>query len=691
MPFDNENRVCRLAASSNLPSYFVRSLRGREAISEPFWFDLEVMSTATDESLADRLGSSVTFELLLSSGAVRSINGLVAQMKLVSADVNAAVYRIRLVPWLWMLEHRTDSRVFQELTVPEIIDKVLEPYQFAELDPRLDKEYETRLHCVQYQESDAAFITRLLEEEGIAYHFEHEDGRHVMVLCDSPDLREPCSGHESVMFMDARSENASADDLDEVIREWHLTEQLQSGSFLLGDFNYHDPGTSLSAPGTGRYQTPVNERLERYVDPGGFVKLGAEDAEKMPFGEVRADLAAERADVSVRQARGQSDCRGFTAGTVFELLNHDRTDCRGQWLLLAVEHELDQSAALSTTAAGAPGYENRFEVLPAEVPFRPELRTPRPVMQGPQTAIVTGPDGEEIHTDRLGRIKVCFHWDRYGARDGSDSCWVRVAQSWAGGGWGAQFVPRIGHEVVIEFLEGDPDRPLCTGSVYNGRNAIPFDKPTQSGIRTRTSKEGSSQNGNEIRFEDLKDQEELFVQAERNYTLNVKKASNTSVGTNAGSTVQGNNTTTVKGNETAKVEGNREATVDGNQTTTVKTDDTLNVTGKHNVNVTGDQTVKLKANGELKATGNQKIEAAEITLTGKTKIRLEVGGSYIEITAAGVTVHGTQATVEGVAEAKLTGPIANVEGTTQATVSSPVTSVSGSGTVTISGGMVNIN
>ncbi|MBD3222636.1 type VI secretion system tip protein VgrG [bacterium] len=688
MAFEQEHRSCQLAPSSGLEGFLVRRMTGREAISEPFVYELEVMAPDPDVSLADLMGQSVTFFFDRGELDRRFVNGVVDWMRQETADVTGAVYRLRLVPWLALLKHRTDSRVFQEATVPEIIEQVLQDYKFAEIDPRLEAEYEQRLHCVQYQESDADFICRLLEEEGIAYHFEHEDGRHVMVLMDDPKRREACHEQPTVLFETATD---TGEEAVEVVRELTPEHRLQSGSYLLGDFNFRDPGTTLQAPEKSRVQTPVNEPLEQFIYPGEFVKLGAEDAEKLPLGETRAAITAERDDVTVVQAHGESDCTGLAAGRFVDMLNHPRTDVNIGWLLVAVEHDLDQSGALSTSAGGAPTYANRFDVIPRDVPFRPARRTPRPIVRGPQTAIVTGPEGEEIHTDSLGRIKVCFHWNRYGQRDGTDSCWVRVAQSWAGGGWGAQFVPRIGHEVVVDFLEGDPDRPLVTGSVYNGRNAIPYDTPTQSGIKTRSSKQGTADNGNEIRFEDQKDAEELFVQAERNLTINVKKASSQSVGTDASTSVSGNSSTSVSGDESTSVDGNQTLSVGADRTAEIGANAELTVGADQTVSVGANRSITVGGDATLSVSGNLSISATEITLTGSSKVRLEVGGSYVEVTSGGVTVHGPSAKLEGVADAEVTAPAAKVSGTGTAELTGAQVTVNGSAAVTVQGATVNIN
>jgi len=687
MVFEQENRLCRMAKSSGLDPFLVRRFQGREAVSQPFQLEVEL-----ETDLAKILGASVTFELAQASGLQRPFNGVVDQIQQVEADLTGAVYRVRLVPWTRLLELRTNCRVFQEMSVPDIVDEVLSDHGVQDIEWRLEGEYQRRVLCVQYRESDWSFIARLLEEEGIAYHYEHEDGRHVLVCGDTPAQRQPCPEQPQAIFRTAEDSDRDEEGmLHDVMQEFRLERSLHSGRRLLSDFNYLDPGASLEAMATADLAIAVNKELEDFEHPGGFVKLGAEDDAKLPFGEDLAAVRAEAVDARTLLARGESTCRGFQAGATFELLNHLRKDCRISWLLLEVQHDLDQSAMFSTSAGGESFYANTIVCLPAKLPYRPARRTPRPTVKGPQTAIVTGPSGEEIHTDQHGRVKVAFHWDRYGARDGSDSCWVRVAHGWAGAGWGMQFTPRIGHEVMVEFLEGDPDRPLITGSVYNGKNAIPFSTPTQSGIRTRSSKEGGAANCNEIRFEDKKDSEDLFIQAERTLTINVKQASSATVGTDQSLAVKGDRSVAVTGDESVAVEGDQSVAVTGDQSQAVSGDRTVQVAGDENHRTDCDHKLEVGGDHTVEVIGNQGVTATEITLGGSDKIRLEVGGSYIEITSGSIVIHSEQVMVEGTSEAEVSAPTAKLTGGSAAEVGAPSVTITGDSDVTIEGGSVSIN
>jgi type VI secretion system secreted protein VgrG len=697
MAHERESQVCRMTASSGLDQFLVRRFWGRESVSAPFWFDLELVGQDLEVDLARLIGTSATFEVVLNSGALRHVNGVVDQVRQLESDVASAVYHLRLVPWTRLLELRTNCRVYQGQTVPDIVDRVLSEHGAPDIEWRLEGEYQQRLICVQYRESDWAFIARLLEEEGIAYHFEHEDGRHVLVFCDRPGTRQPCPEQPTALY---RTSLDAGDDeephLQEVVKEFRLEQSLHSGRRLLADFNYLDPGATLEAMAGADLATRINRDLEDFEYPGGFVKLGDEEAAKLPFGETLAAVRAEAIDARTVLARGESSCRGFQPGFTFELLNHPRQDCRIAWHLLEVAHNLDQSAALSTAGGGNVHYDSAIVCLPAATPFRPPRLTPRPVVKGPQTAIVTGPSGEEIYTDKHGRVKVAFHWDRDGARDGTDSCFVRVAHGWAGAGWGMQFTPRIGQEVVVEFLEGDPDRPLITGSVYNGRNAIPFGTPTQSGIRTRSSKEGAAANCNEIRFEDKKGSEDLFMQAEKTLTVNVKDSSSKTVGTDQRLQVGKSRDVSVEDNESVSVGKNQSINVGSDQNvsvgakqsvsvgddqaisvegkcsvsiakdlslsagaarkTAVAKDDGLNVGGDRNVSVKGDEKRSIDKNSITTIKDGCKLEAKKIAIEAKDELVIKVGKATLEMKKNGdIQINGKKIQVKGSGDVVIKG------------------------------------
>jgi type VI secretion system secreted protein VgrG len=705
MAFEQENRICQMAPSSGLERSIVRRFSGREALSEPFQFDLELVSPDLETELDEFLGESVTFQVLLESGALRPFNGIVDHVRQLEADLTGAVYQLRLVPWTRLLELRTNCRVFQEQAVPDIVDQILADHGVQDVDWQIEATYQQRVLCVQYRESDWAFIARLLEEEGIAYHFAHEDSRHVMVLCDSPGPRQECPEQKTALFRTAQDAGEGEGALEsDVVRELRLERSLLSGKRLLADFNYLDPGASLEAPAAVELAVPASKDLEDFEHPGGFVKLGAEDDAKLPFGETLAAVRAEAIDARTLLACGESSCRGFVSGFTFELQNHLRKDCCIPWLLVAVEHYLDQSATLSTTAGGEPHYSNRFVCLPAKIPYRPARTTPRPTVKGPQTAIVSGPSGEEIHTDKHGRVKVAFHWDRYGGRDGSDSCWVRVAHGWAGGGWGAQFTPRIGHEVVVEFLEGDPDRPLITGSVYNGKNAIPYATPTQSGIRTRSSKDGSAANFNEIRFEDKKGSEELYLHAEKdmtevvennhtqsvgaaqsitvgsdkrvevgashsesvgdNMSITVGSSRSLSVGVNHAETIGAAKELTVGGAYAVSVGAVNQVSVGGNRTVAVGGNDSHSVGG--NASATFDKNLTVKVAGEesrsiektsiTKIKDGYKVEAKNIAIEAKEELAIKVGKATVVLKKNGdITIDGKKINIKGSGDVVIKG------------------------------------
>ncbi len=697
MVFDQENRICRMASSSGLDGFGVRRFRAREAVSEPFRADLELVSADPEVDLEKMLGASVTVTIDTASGDVRHFNGVVDAVRLLDVDLNSAVYHLELAPWTRLLELRTNCRVFQDASALEIVDKILGEHPVSDVEQRLSGGCEVRPYCVQYRESDWAFVARLLEEEGIAYHFEHADGRHVLVLCDDPGQRKACQEHPTVLFRTAEDTDADGDTmLEEAVKEFHLERSLQHGARMLADFNYLDPNASLQAQAPARLAVQATKKLEDFEYPAGFVKLGAEGDAKLPFGETMVGVRTEAIDARTLLGRGMSNCRGLTPGSTFEFVNHPRRDCRINWMLLAVETDFDQTGTFGAGGAGSIHHANAFICLPAEVPYRPARRTARPVVKGPQTAIVTGPSGEEIHTDAHGRVKVAFHWDREAPRDGTDTCWVRVAHGWAGSGWGVQFTPRIGHEVVVEFLEGDPDRPLITGSVYNGKNAIPFATPTQSGVRTRSSKEGGAANCNEIRFEDKKGSEDLFMQAERTLTVNVKASSSKMVGTDQTLNVGKSRTVSVENNESVSVGENQSVNVGDDQTVTVGgqrslsvgkdlnvsvgekcsisvgksrslsvgtsattaigKDDSVNVGGNRNLTVKGEENRAVDKNSITKVKDGYKLEAKKIAIEAKDELVIKVGKATLEMKKNGdIKINGKKIDIKGSGDVVIKG------------------------------------
>ncbi|HSK38197.1 MAG TPA: type VI secretion system tip protein TssI/VgrG, partial [Arenibaculum sp.] len=502
-----------------------------------------------------------------------------------------------------LMTFSTDSRIFQNLAVPDILKQVFGDLGFTDFQDSLTATYEVREYCVQYQETHFAFVSRLMEEEGIFYFFTHEDGKHTLVLADDASAHQDVPGTSTVPYLPLPYSKDWLE--DDRIEAFTLEQRVVSGKYQADDFNFETPSTELKALVTGQAA-----KYQVYEYPGNYLKKD--------LGDKAAKLRMEEMEVPARRTEGVGRARGFAAGLKFTLDGHPRADLNVAYVLHRVSHEARRRE-----------YVNAFTALPADVPFRPARTTPRPRIVGTQTAIVVGKAGEEIWTDKYGRIKVQFHWDQLGKNDENSSCWIRVTQGWAGKNWGSFFLPRIGQEVIVSFLEGDPDRPIVTGCVYNGEQPVPYELPgeqTKSTVKSNSSKGGGG--FNEIRYEDKKDSEEMFVHAQKDMnvvvlndqTLTITTARTTTISESDDTLTieKGNRTITVsKGNETHSVKDTRSVTVTAAETHTNEDDFTHEVTGDYTLKVGGNITIEAGGSITLKAGSTMDLEAAgDATLKG---------------------------------------------------------------------------
>jgi type VI secretion system secreted protein VgrG len=547
-----------------------------------------------DVDAAALLGERAGFTVHLGGGEDRWFDGIVARVRAWEEGGGELRRRLRLtiMPALWRLGKVVRSRIFQDLSVPEIVKQVLDEGAVA-FRQALSAGYARRTYCVQYGESDLAFLARLLEDEGILWWFEHEQGKHTLVLADAASAHAPIpAGDHRLSFVEASRRVADADHLD----GFAFARELRTGKITLRDFDPRRPALDLTSSAVG--DGPGAE-LEAYDYPGGYAELGEGKA------RTTRRLEVERAQAALHT--GTSPCRRLAPGCWFELENHPMAELDGAYVVVAVRHRGEQHEALGGLGTAAERtrepYRADFDCLPRDVPWRPPRRTPRPVIHGAQTAQVVGPAGEEIYTDEHGRVKVQFHWDREGQRDERSSCWMRVAQAWAGPGWGALYLPRIGHEVVVEFLEGDPDRPLVTGSVYNGANPPPISLPgdkTRSTLRSASSP--GSDGANELRFEDAKGQEEVYLHAQKDLNVLVENDRNEQV--------KHDEALTVGNDRSRRVGRDQSLQVGRDDTTAVGQDQRLEVTGNRDVAVGGDHTEAVARDQSSTVGGTQSISVA---------------------------------------------------------------------------------
>jgi len=518
MDVDQKDRGAEFITPLGANVLALTALSFHEELSAEFFGTVDCISSDFEIDAKTLLGKNVSVKLLLPEGE-RFFNAIVTEFHFTGSDGTSANYRAVLKPWTWVMAQRTDCRIFQDMTAPEIIEEVISTAGFAEFFDKkaLSDEYAKREYCVQYNESDTNFVYRLMEEEGIASFFVHSDSKHMLTLSDWNDDFEPMSGYETLPFFPEQGQQRAE---GEHIYSWHLRNALTSGAHATTDYDFKIPRKDMSVSSSAPDGHTHDER-EVYDWPGRFVERAD--------GERYTKLRREMLQSGRERISGRANAKGMSAGHLFTLENFPRANQNRAYLLLSVEHNFRVTDYRSGAAAGQ-WYECSFTCSDPKLLYRPSRTANRPQIVGPQTALVVGPDGEEIWTDEHGRIKVQFHWDRYGESDENSSCWIRVSQSWAGKAWGGQFIPRIGMEVLVEFLEGDPDRPLCTGAVYNGDNPYPFTLPenkTQSGIRSNSTKDATG--ANELLFEDMTEMENIFVHAQKDYTERVLNTRTTRV------------------------------------------------------------------------------------------------------------------------------------------------------------------
>lgn len=585
------------------------SFHGEEGISKLFRFDLEMISEHESVDFDSIIGKNVTVWIVLADGSARYINGQVSRFSQGPRDADFTSYHAEIVPWLWFLTRTADCRIFQNKKAPDIIQQIFSDFGFKDYSLRLYGSFAEREYCVQYRETAFNFISRLMEEEGIFYFFEHDNGKHTLVLADSPTVHQPCPHQANVSY----EKSAGSFQEDDVVLDWRLEQELRPGKYSLTDYDFENPATDLSVNVAGKGDYEV------YDFPGEYTKRGD--------GDSRVRIRLQETATPAMIGHGASDCRAFASGYKFSLTNHYRGSQNQAYILTSIHHTANQGARYRSGSDQDFHYRNTFECIPASTPFRPNRLTPEPVIQGAQTALVVGPSGEEIFTDKYGRVKVQFHWDREGKLDENSSCWIRVAQSWAGKKWGSMFIPRIGQEVIVDFLEGDPDRPIITGRVYNAGQMPPYtlpDEKTKSTVKSYSSMGGGG--FNEIRFEDKKGSEQIFIHAEKNQDVRIKNDLFETVGGHTHLIVSQDQIEQVKGDKHQHVTGDLNEKIDATKSLNVAQD----VQEKVGNNFALDAGMEIY----LKAGMNLVVESG-------TMMTLKVGANFISLNPAGVFITGT--------------------------------------------------
>jgi type VI secretion system secreted protein VgrG len=561
----------------------IRAATVTEHLGRPFEMEVELLSPDESVDFNKVMGREVRVSVALDDGGARHFHGFVSHFSQGNRLGRYATYKARVVPWLWFLSQTADCKIFQAKSAADIIKEVFREHGFTDFKDSLTKTYRTREYCVQYRESDYAFVQRLMEEEGIYYYFTHSESGHKVVLADS------YSGHEAVPGKSIEYLPPS----DNVVREkdhiyeWLKTQELRPGKYVLTDYDFTKPRASLLTQYVQKRDIP-NSEGEWFDYPGGYTVTADGDH------YVRSRL--ESLQAQFERVNAECNVRTLGVGHLFKLEGYPRKDQNKEYLVVAATYRLDAGEYESETGLGEEDFTCVFEAMDSKEPFRAAMATRKPRVGGAQTATVVGPSGEEIHTDKYGRVRVQFHWDRLGQRDEKSSCWVRVSQIWAGKNWGWVTIPRIGQEVVVDFLEGDPDQPLIVGRVYNQDNMPPYELPgnkTQSGIKTRSSPNGSPDNFNEIRFEDKKGSEQLYIHAEKNQDIVVENDETHSVGHDRKKDIGNDETTHVKANRTETVDKEETITIHGGRTETVDKEEKITISGGRTENVSKDESITI--------------------------------------------------------------------------------------------------
>lgn len=621
----SETKPVRLLSPLAPDALLVHRASIREELGRLFEINIAILSLDKTVKMEDLLGKGLTVLLDLPDGSPRHFNGILARISQGQQQGRYMQYSATVYPWLWFLTHTSDSRIFQGKTVPQIVQEVFRGHDFSDFELKLQDTYKPREYCVQYQESDFDFISRLLEEEGIYYYFRHEKDKHTLVLADTRTSHKVFPKYEKIPYVEP---DKSAAARIEHINKWAHSQEFRTGAYALNDYDFENPRADNQVKSAAS-RSHARAKLEYYEPVGTFVHAhdtkdgGKGDPDAAARAEAFVKLRLEERQSEYERATGGGNARGIAVGSLFEFIDHTRPDQNREYLVVSSEMTLFVSGydAGSQHEEGKdpPVYACTFTAQPSKTPFRPRRITPKMRMNGPQTARVVGPGGEEIWTDKHGRVKVQFHWDRHAAGDDTSSCWMRVSQMNTGKGWGVMHIPRIGQEVVVEFMDGDPDRPFVLGRLYNGENTPPFGFPagaTKSGYMSRSTKGGSADNANEFRFEDKKGEEQVFLHAEKNMDTEVEKDQTLWVGHDRKKVVDNDQYEEIKGNKTIKVHKdhtedinqNMSLKVKQNEDETIGGDRVINVSGNHTETITGNQGVTVNGNGAWAISGNGSVD-----------------------------------------------------------------------------------
>ena len=608
------------------------TMQAREELSRVAEYQVELLSLKNDITIDDVLGKNVTIKLARQDDSTRYFNGFVTRFSQGGTYGKYRRYHASVHTWPWFLSQTADCRIFQDMTVPDIVKQVFGDHETALFKDELTGTYAKWEYCVQYRETDLNFVCRLLEEEGIYFYFMHEEGKHTLVLADSYSSHAPCQD-DPIPFI--APDDLAREDIEHV-GTWTLTREIQPGVFVHDDYDFERPSVPLrTQKAVARQYSPSDYEVFDY--PGGYLQKGD--------GETLASVRIDEFAAQFERTQATSNARNVGAGALFTLGKHPREDQNCEYLVVSASYDLEYGDYEAMPERGGAEYRCSFAAMPSKQQYRPRRLTPKPFVQGPQTAVVVGPAGDEIYTDKYGRVKVQFHWDRLGNNDENSSCWIRVSQPWAGKGWGAVATPRIGQEVIVDFLEGDPDQPIITGRVYNAEQQPPFGFPAGavvSGLKSQTHK-GSG--FNEISCNDTAGKEKITVHAQYDMDTTVLHDQTCKVTNNRTTNVDVDDAETVGNNQKVNIGVDHALDIGSNDKISVGAAQDLKVGANQTIAVGANRTITVTANDELSAGANMKYSAAAnvdvsagVDLTAVAGVNVKVSGGATVDVAAGATI-----------------------------------------------------
>jgi type VI secretion system secreted protein VgrG len=640
------DRLMQFASPLGKDVLLIESIQGEEGISRLFEYTVDLLATVdTTIDPKSLVGAKALVALSLNDvEGSRYVNGIIASFEQCAGDQEFNVYKARIVPGMWQLTLCANCRIFQQKTVLEIAKSVIGEYGLT-LSDQTTGSYQPLEYCTQYSESDFHFVSRILEESGIFYWFEQTDQDNKIVLGDDRTAYQDCPISASVPF--ALSKRGAEGAYGAMVTEFTLTATMVSGKHTTADYTYLN-FQRADAPDENSASTYGNNGFEQYHYPAGVEGYANDATQETTDLETLFIKSRQLANDALAEVlRGTSNARSLCAGYTFTMQSHPRSDWNRKYLLNTLSFSADQVPPYRANDLGKDTeYVNHFTAFSSDITYKPPSTYQKPRIYGPQTARVVGPSGEEIYLDELGRAKVQFFWDKVDSVGSTtNTTWVRVAQAWAGNGWGAFFWPRVNDEVVIQFLNGDPDNPVITGSVYNAKNTVPYTLPdngTQSGIVTRSSKGGSGTNSNVLRFEDKMGSEQIYIHAEKDMDLSVEHDRRTLVANNDSLTVQGNQMEAITGDYGDKIQGNSKVQIMQNSDLNVGSNLTEKVGSNHQMDIGSNQDIHVSSAHSLVADQTIYIKGGQsVVIEAGMSLSLKVGGNFVTIGPAGVAIMGT--------------------------------------------------